>query len=130
MTTFTVEGAAVRGIPSFYDEINRVFMGGEDWRLGDSLDALDDLLYGGFGALAVATDPLRVVWRDAEASRQALGRSETVAYYRRKLEQPELFDQERFRRRLAEAESGTGPTYFDIVLDVFAGHPEVDLVLE
>ena len=130
MTTFIVEGTAVRGIPSFYDEINRVFMGGEDWRLADSLDALDALLYGGFGALATATDPVGVVWRDSEASRRALGRSETVAYYRRKLEQPDVFDQERFRRRLAEAESGTGPTYFDIVLDVFAGHPEVDLVLE
>ncbi|WP_189654972.1 hypothetical protein [Paracoccus mutanolyticus] len=31
--------------------MNRVFMAAEDWQLGDSLDALNDMLYGGYGAL-------------------------------------------------------------------------------
>ena len=31
--------------------------------------------------------------------------------------------------RPAALEAGTGPTYFDIVLEVFADHPEVELVL-
>ena len=129
MTTFIIEGGAVRGIPSLYDELNRIFMAGEDWRLGDSLDALDDLLYGGFGALAESSDGVEVIWRDAAASRRALGRAETIEYYRGKLARPEVFDQDRFRRRLADLEAGTGPTYFDLVLDVFAGHPEVTLSL-
>ncbi|AWX92328.1 hypothetical protein DPM13_00970 [Paracoccus mutanolyticus] len=38
-------------LPGFYDEMNRVFMAAEDWQLGDSLDALNDMLYGGYGAL-------------------------------------------------------------------------------
>lgn len=41
-TTFVIEGAAVRDIPSLYDELNRVLMEGEVWQLGESLDALDE----------------------------------------------------------------------------------------
>lgn len=56
-----IEGASINDIASLYVEINRVFMADEDWQLGASLDALDDLLHGGYGALAghaIAT----VVW--------------------------------------------------------------------
>ncbi|MDN3496669.1 barstar family protein [Planococcus sp. APC 4015] len=126
MTTFTIDGSAIRGIPSFYDELNRVFMTGEDWRLGESLDALDDMLYGGYGALAGA-DGIRIVWTDHDASRRALGREATAEYYREKLRHPEIYDATHFRRRLAGLP--TGPTYFEIILDIFAGHPEIELVL-
>ena len=33
------------------------------------------------------------------------------------------------RAALDELDRGAGKTYFDLVLDVFAGHPEVNLVL-
>ena len=127
-TTFTIDGAAVRGIPSLYDELNRVFMQDEDWRLGPSLDALDDLLYGGFGALH-GVESARIVWTHHDASRSALGREATAEYYRDKLRHPDVFNTAVFEKRLTELEAGTGPTYFDIVLEVFADHPEIDLVL-
>ncbi|WP_221887917.1 hypothetical protein [Chitinophaga polysaccharea] len=44
-----INGDVIIDIPSFYREINRVFMSGENWQLGNSLDAFNDLLYGGFG---------------------------------------------------------------------------------
>lgn len=128
MTTLTIDGAAVRDIASFYDEINRVFMTGEDWRLGPSLDALNDLLYGGFGALD-GVESARVVWADHAVSRDALGRDATAEHYREKLRHPELFSPEHFRALLAELEAGTGATYFEIVLEIFADHPEIELVL-
>lgn len=90
MATFTIRGAVVRSIPSFYDELNRLFMAGEDWTLGPSLDALNDLLYGGVGALQ-GDDEIRVVWSDHALSREALGRETTAAYYREKLQHPETF---------------------------------------
>ncbi|WP_205928730.1 barstar family protein, partial [Pseudomonas viridiflava] len=67
-----LQGSAVSDIPSFYAEINRVFMDGEDWQLGHSLDALDDMLYGGFGVL-VGHESATLIWRDIEHSRSALG---------------------------------------------------------
>lgn len=128
VTTFTIEGSAVHDIASFYAELNRLFMAEEDWRLGASLDALDDLLYGGIGALARADD-VRIVWRDHTSSRAALGLSATAEYYREKLRHPETFNTEHFRGRLADLDAGTGPTYFDIVLDVFADHRDIELIL-
>lgn len=71
-----IEGAAINDIPSLYAEINRVFMAGENWQLGPSLDALDDLLHGGYGVLA-GHDRATVIWGDIEHSRAALGRTTT-----------------------------------------------------
>jgi RNAse (barnase) inhibitor barstar len=119
--TFEIDGSAVRGIPSLYDELNRVFMADADWRMGQSLDALNDILYGIDGAI--------VVWRDHDQSRAALGRKATAEYYREKLRHPETFNEALFREKLDDLEAGAGPTYFDIVLEVFADHPEIDLRL-
>ncbi|MFG6444856.1 barstar family protein [Microbacterium sp. P07] len=128
MTTFTIDGGAVRDIGALYDELNRVFMTGEDWRLGASLDALNDLLHGGFGALHGADD-VRVVWNDHETSRRALGPAATIEYYREKLRHPETYSARHFRSLLQDLEAGRGATYFDVVLEVFADHPEIELIL-
>ncbi|RUQ99217.1 ribonuclease inhibitor [Labedella endophytica] len=127
-TEFRIEGTAVVGILSFYDELNRVFMAGESWTLGPSLDALDDMLYGGYGALH-GLEGARVVWTDHAASRHALGRSETIAHHRSKLDRPGTFNAERARSAIADLEAGTGSTYFDTVLEIFESHPRIELVL-
>ena len=124
--SLTLDGAAITDIPSFYDEINRVFMAGEDWQLGASLDALDDLLYGGFGVLH-AVDRVVLVWTDIERSRLALGIEATRRHYLDKLTQPTRFDTERIAADLAALERGDGPTYFDIILEIIAGHPQIEL---
>jgi hypothetical protein len=123
-----IEGKRVRDIPSLYAELNRVFMPDEEWSLGESLDALDDLLYGGFGVLAQASSA-RVVWVDSAVSREALGIPLTRAYLAAKLERPDIYAAGPARAALDDLERGDGTTYFELVLQVFAGHPELDLVL-
>ncbi|MCK9792739.1 DUF2087 domain-containing protein [Isoptericola sp. 4D.3] len=125
--TLHLDGGRVDSIAAFYVELDRVFMAGEDWRLGPSLDALDDLLHGGFGA-AHGAGRLTVVWHGFARSREALGFAATREYYLAKLADPR-FDSGLFRRRLADLEAGTGKTYAELVLEVFADHPEVQLVL-
>lgn len=125
--TLHLDGGRVDSIATFYDELNRVFMAGEDWRLGPSLDALDDLLHGGFGA-AHGADRLTVVWHAFDRSRDALGFAATREYYRAKLADPR-FDAALFRRRLDDLEAGRGKTYAELVLGVFADHPDVELLL-
>lgn len=129
MAALLIDGAVVRDIPSLYRELNRVFMTGEDWSLGESLDALDDVLYGGYGMLHGAARPVQIVWLDHDVSRAALGREPTAAYYREKLRHPETFDTARFAAKLAELADRRGATYFDLVLEVFAGHDDVELIL-
>jgi len=127
METFTIEGDAISDIASFYAELNRVFMAGESWTLGQSLDALDDMLYGGYGALK-DKERVRLVWRDIDKSREALGPATTRAYYQAKLAQPERYDTEIARKALAALEAGQGPTYFEIVLQIIAEHDTIELV--
>lgn len=126
-TEFRIEGAAIHTIADLYDELNRLFMAQEDWRLGPSLDALDDLLYGGFGAL-VGVEAV-VVWTDHRRSAEALGVAATRDWYRQKLELPG-YNHDLFRERLRELDAGEGPTYFQLVQGVFADHPDVELRLE
>jgi hypothetical protein len=125
--TLRLEGAAVHDIPSFYDELNRVFMVGVEWRLGASLDALADLLYGGYGAID-GDEPVRVVLGDDRRLREALGVEETRRHHLAKLEQPERYDVALIEERLRALDAGRGPTYYETVREIFAEHPNLEVV--
>ncbi|MGO1258788.1 MAG: barstar family protein [Brachybacterium sp.] len=128
MITLHIDGRRVEDIASFYEEVNRVFMQGEDWRLGESLDALDDLLYGGYGALH-RHESARVVWEEHELSAAALGLRATREQLLTKLAAPQRYDQDLLRRRLEQLDAEGGPTYFETVLEIFGSHPGIELVL-
>lgn len=124
---FTLDAARFDDIAGFYQEINRVFMADEDWGLAPSLDALNDLLHGGFGALP-GDGPARIVWLDIDKSRRDLGVPATRDWLRAKLDRPGPFDTAAIRDQLAALEAGGGPTYFDILMEIFADHPRIELV--
>ncbi|WP_035360804.1 ribonuclease inhibitor [Dyadobacter alkalitolerans] len=123
----TIQGSSIHGIASFYREINRLFMADEEWQIAESLDALDDLLYGGFGAAKGAT-ALEITWLDMEISRLSLGYEETRRYYLEKLRPGSPFNKALFSEKLKALESSEGKTYFDLVMDVFASHPAISVV--
>ncbi|WP_317153961.1 barstar family protein [Sphingopyxis indica] len=127
--TFVIDGSNIHDIPSFYDEINRVFMGGEDWKLGPSLDALDDMLYGGYGALQ-GSGPVVLIWRGMERNRTDLGVEATRAYYRAKMDAPDRYNVARINDDLAALERGEGATYFEIICEILAGHPRIEVRAE
>jgi len=124
--TLIINGDNIHDIPSFYEEINRVFMGDEDWQIGPSLDALNDMLYGAYGAVQ-GDETVVLVWKSIEKNRDALGIETTAAFYQEKLKHPEIFDPHRIRKQLDALERGTGSTYFEIVLEVLAEHPNIAL---
>ncbi len=128
MKTLTIRGRYIRDIPSFYTEINRVFMADEAWKLGESLDAFNDLLFGGYGAIS-GREPVELVWMDIEASRVALGIETTRAHLSAKLRQPELYSGTIIQRQLDQLEEGEGSTYFDTILDIIRDHPNVRLTV-
>ncbi|HTN38635.1 MAG TPA: hypothetical protein VL053_16255 [Arachidicoccus sp.] len=125
-TEIIIDGSAIIDIPSFYDEINRVLMQREDWKLAQSLDGFNDLLYGGFGILNSLED-VDLIWKDIAASRAALGYETTKAYYLQKLVPGTPFDKKLFRNKLEALEAGAGQTYFDIILEIIAAHPNIRL---
>ncbi|TRZ42236.1 barstar family protein [Robertkochia solimangrovi] len=127
--TIIIEGKNFNDIPSFYEEINRVFMQEVDWKLGQSLDALNDMFYGGFG-LIEGKEPIKLIWKNFKQSEQDFGKELTRDYYLEKLKQPEKFNKEVFQKRLEALERGEGKTYFEIILEIIEGHPNIELVPE
>ena len=51
MKKIIIEGKNINNIETFYEEVNRVFMSDEHWKIAQSLDALNDMLYGSFGEI-------------------------------------------------------------------------------
>ncbi len=125
--TIDIIGTAIVDIPAFYAEINRVFMASEDWSLGHTLDGLNDMLYGGYGAIE-GKEPVTLVWRDIASSRSALGVDATLAFLRARPAGRQMFDGASISSQIAALEQGHGKTYFDIVLDIIADHPNITLV--
>ncbi|MEL4307641.1 barstar family protein [Joostella sp. CR20] len=127
MPTFTINGANIHDISSFYTEINRVFMADEDWKIGESLDALNDLFYGGFGALK-EIDDFDLVWTNSQKSKEDLGKKTTLAYYYNKLKAPEIFNTKFVQQKIQELENGEGQTYFEIIVEIIESHSQIRFI--
>lgn len=125
--TLVLHGDRIHDVASFYDEVNRVMMAGETWTLAASLDALDDLLYGNYGAIS-GDEPVSLIWLGFEHSRSALGVDATRQGLLQKLEQPTRYDSARIRQSLARLDAGDGQTYFDTVLEIIASHSNITLL--
>jgi len=125
-----LDGEKFSDLDGFYREIGRLL--GGDGDAGRNLDALRDLLYGGFGVHAPG-EKLRLIWKRAKKSRRELGYEAAAREYRRRLEKAHPSNREKLEKRLRDAENGEGPTLFDEITAVICD-PEADydceLVLE
>ncbi len=122
-----LEGKNIHDISSFYKEVNRVFMQNEDWELGESLDAFNDLLHGGFGILKGLPN-IQLIWNDSKLSSHSLGYDTTKVYYLKKISPGSPFNRAYHEQKLTELKAGNGRTYFEIVLDIISEHPNIQLI--
>ncbi len=99
-------------------------MHSETWNLGASLDAFNDLLSGGFGEIK-GNEPVDLIWINQSRSREVLGYEVTRAYYAAKLEPGSPFNKTLFTEKLRALECGEGQTYFEIILEIIAEHPNI-----
>lgn len=99
----------------------------EDWKLGESLDALSDMLYGGYGEIE-GNQEVHLIWKDFEKNRTDLGGELTRNYYRSKLKYPSAFNARFIKQKLAELEKGTGRTYFEIIQEIIREHKNIKLI--
>lgn len=98
--------------PKLVSSINS-FTPDSEWQ-GNSLGALDDILYGGYGT----PDSFVIVWEASETSRKALGYEATKSYHARL---------PNFEQRY---EAGHIQTLFETVVGILRSHPNTDLRLE
>ena len=114
---YVIEGTRVSSLETFYDEISRVLVPGQVW--GRNLDALDDILRGGFGT---PSEGFVLRWRDADASRHSLGHAETVRQLQIRLEHCHPSNRAHVQRALSLAQAGQGETVFDWLVEIVLDH--------
>ena len=117
VTELVLDGSRITSLDTFYDEVSRVLVPGADW--GRNLDALDDILSGGFGT---PEWPYVIRWCCSDRSAQHLGYPETVRYLERKLNRCHPSNHGRVAVELERAMQSEGPTIFDRLIEVIKSH--------
>lgn len=127
MKKIIIEGKNINNIETFYEEVNRVFMSQENWKIAQSLDALNDMLYGSFGEIK-GKEKIQLIWKDIKQNQKSLGFQTTLEFYQNKLKSPEIFNRKFVLRKIDELHDGVGPTFFEIVLEIISDHDNIMLI--
>lgn len=113
---YVIDGSEAHTWPEIVASIN-AFIPNSEWQ-GNSLDALDDILYGGYGT----PEEFIVIWKASEASRQALGPKETLSHFK---------NMPTIKYLNAKGDFAFQPrTLFEVLVDIFEGHENIELRLE
>lgn len=120
----TVDGAAFDTLDGAAAEFTRALRFTTPWE--GSLDALNDLLYGGFGT---PRDGFVLVWRNAGLSRECLGVAATLAWLDARIAHGRPYDVALLTARREALLRGEGQTLFDTIVEIIGEHPEIDLRL-
>ena len=121
---FFLDAERFNDLDGFYITIYSLMNLYDDWQPAHNLDALNDMLYSGFGKGEV-----QLTWQHANKSRKDLGLSATKVFYKNKIEQGPPFNVEWARQKVAALEEGIGQTLFDIIVEIIQEHKNIDLVL-
>ena len=127
MTKIIIEGKNINNIETFYEEVNRVFMSQENWKIAQSLDAFNDMLYGSFGEIK-GKEKIQLIWKDMEQNQKSLGFQTTLEFYQNKLKSPEIFNRKFVLSKIDELHNGVGLTFFEIILEIIADHENIILI--
>lgn len=110
----TIDGANFSTLDQFYGEMERLLTRAPGCRIGHNLDALRDLLRGGFGVQQVGLG-IDFLWKNAAKSRRDFGYAATVSYWQAALQKCHPANRECVAQRLELARRGEGPTLFDML---------------
>ena len=124
LPVFVIDGSRFDGLGGFWNEVERVLIPNAKW--GRNLDALADVLAGGFGT---PTGGFVVRWVNAARSREQLGFPETVRWLERRLPEVHASNRAEFARRLEHARNQRGETLFEALVDIFRSVPGVTFEL-
>ncbi len=115
-----INGGHFSDLEGFYNEVSRLFMKNEDWKVG-TLDGFDDILYG------VDSD---ITWKDSQKSKEDLGFDLTKDFYENKIRIGKPFNIELIQQKLDELIDGKGQTLFEILIEIIESHQNIKLLLD
>ncbi|MFZ1789073.1 MAG: barstar family protein [Saprospiraceae bacterium] len=108
-----LDGNNFNNLEEFYTEIYRIMPNKPDWQPAHNLDALNDVMYDGFGK-----EPIVLMWKNVEKSKDDLGLEATVKFYERKIETGPPFNIQWAKQQIAELKHGHGQTLFQIFVEI------------
>lgn len=114
---YEIDGACFTTLEEFYDEVGRVLLHNVSW--GRNIDALNDVLRGGFGTPA---NGFVLCWKSFDISRQRLGYPETVRQLEKRLLTCHSTAREQVLQQLEQAKQGIGPTVCDWLVEIIRSH--------
>ncbi len=114
---YIIDGTRITSLAAFYEEISRVLIPGATW--GRNLDALDDVLGGGFGT---PPEGFTIKWCNAHFSKENLGYAETVRFLEEQSGRCHANNRESVRIELESARARTGPTLYDRIIEIIRSH--------
>ncbi|MGI9649612.1 ribonuclease inhibitor [Chryseobacterium sp. RLHN22] len=115
-----INGGHFSDLEGFYEEISRLFMKKEDWKVG-TLDGFDDILYG------INSD---ITWKDSKKSNEDLGFDLTKEFYENKIKIGKPFNVQLIQQKLDDLIAGNGQTLFEILVEIIESHENIQLILE
>ncbi len=117
MTAYEIDGARFDDFDGFCDEISRQLIPGANW--GRTLNAFNDLLRGGFGT---PEGGFHLIWRNADLSRDRLGRAETLRLLRAQLKTATPPQRALVLEDIEDVLRGSGDTLFDWLVMIVQEH--------
>jgi RNAse (barnase) inhibitor barstar len=114
---YEIDGSRFASLEEFFEEVSRVLIPGQSW--GRNLDALNDILRGGFGT---PTGGFTIDWKNHELSKQRLGYDETVRQLKIRLGVCHQESRDKVLGDLERARALQGPTVFDWLVDIIRIH--------
>jgi RNAse (barnase) inhibitor barstar len=125
MRQYEIDGRRTNSLGAFFAEFSRVLLPGVSW--GQNLDALDDVLYGGFGT---PDEGFAIRWLCSSEARKALGYAETIRQLEFRLAHCDPSYRGPVERELSLAKANIGPTVFDWLVKIIRSHRDIRLVLD
>ncbi|WP_080779648.1 ribonuclease inhibitor [Chryseobacterium phocaeense] len=127
-TLITINSGHFSDLPGFYDEVSSVLMKDTGWKVG-TLDGFDDILYGGFGVFENG-EPIEIIWKESQKSKEDLGFEATCIFYKNKIRQGKPFNTQLIQEKLDDLISGKGQTLFEILIEIIQSHKNITLILD
>lgn len=116
-TIYEIDGENFYDLEGFYDEVSLIIIPNAYW--GRNLDALNDILRGGFGT---PYEGFKLIWKNSAISELALGYKETVRQLEKRLEHCHPSNRVYVAEDLEQAKAGQGETVFDWLVGLIRDH--------
>lgn len=114
---YTIDGDKFDNFEEFCDHLSWTLLSDCNW--GGNLDALNDILRGGFGT---PEEGFIIKWKNSSRSRDKLGYEETARRFENILEKCHPSNIERLTMALHLARKKQGQTLFELLVEIFLDH--------